>query len=463
MSLSAGIVYEIRNGGSDTNGGGFKTGASGTDWTQQTAAQYSVTDGVTNGTTTITSATANFGTDVVGNLVRVSGGTGSIAGNWYEIVSRTNSTTIVVDRSTGLTTGTGATLKIGGAFATPGVLSNVPTTGANIAYLKYSATTYDITTSTAGPAGPAVLGTADNNIALIGYDTTRTFTNTDTNRPTIKATVGSIVMVNTTNHDPVLCRNIICNGNSQTSVLGFSSNGQASITCIRCRAVNCTSYGFSSAECVNCEADTCGTGFSGLNSYAGVNALMSGCWAHGCTSYGFDSSNTTNCVASGCAVGFKVGYGGSTGVTAAYCVAYGSTGDGFQCGSNAYNGSMINCISYNNIGIGFNLGGRPRGSFLFNCAYGSNTGGNTGNVDDATWQIYGAITLTADPFTNTAGNDFTLNKTAGGGAACRAAGFPGTQLALNTTGYPDIGAFQHQDPTVPGDPQSFVRTRSGAY
>ena len=64
MALSANTVLEVRNGGSDTNGGGFVTGAAGTDWSQQDAAQYSVTDGVTAGTTTITSATANFGTDV---------------------------------------------------------------------------------------------------------------------------------------------------------------------------------------------------------------------------------------------------------------------------------------------------------------------------------------------------------------------------------------------------------------
>ena len=57
----------------------FVTGASGTDHTLQDAAQYSVTDGVTNGTTTITSATANFGTDVVGNLMYVHGGTGIVA------------------------------------------------------------------------------------------------------------------------------------------------------------------------------------------------------------------------------------------------------------------------------------------------------------------------------------------------------------------------------------------------
>ena len=38
------------------------------------------------------------------------------------------------------------------------------------------------------------------------------------------------------------------------------------------------------------------------------------------------------------------------------------------------------------------------------------------------------VTLTADPFTNDAGGVFTLNTTAGGGAACKAAGFQSTLL-----------------------------------
>src|SRR3954469_9556272 len=113
MALSSSTVYQVRPGGADTNGGGFVTGASGTDWSKQDAAQYSVTDGVAAGSTTLTSVTAAFGTDVVGNLIYVSGGTGSITAGWYQIISRTNATTIVVDRSTGLTAGTGVTLKIG--------------------------------------------------------------------------------------------------------------------------------------------------------------------------------------------------------------------------------------------------------------------------------------------------------------------------------------------------------------
>ena len=90
MALSASTILEVRSTGSDTNSFGFVTGASGTDWSQQDAAQYSVTDGVTAGTTTITSASANFGTDVVGNLIYVQGGTAPVTAGWDQITVRTN-------------------------------------------------------------------------------------------------------------------------------------------------------------------------------------------------------------------------------------------------------------------------------------------------------------------------------------------------------------------------------------
>ena len=54
------------------------------------------------------------------------------------------------------------------------------------------------------------------------------------------------------------------------------------------------------------------------------------------------------------------------------------------------------------------------------------------------------IILSGDPYTNQ-GIDYSLNNTAGAGAACRAAGFPGARTDGNNTGYGDVGAPQHQD------------------
>ena len=81
MALAAASVFEVRTAGNDTNGGGFVTGAAGTDYSQQDAknsggADSSVTDGVTAGTTTVTSLTAAFGTTIVGNIIYIGVGSG---------------------------------------------------------------------------------------------------------------------------------------------------------------------------------------------------------------------------------------------------------------------------------------------------------------------------------------------------------------------------------------------------
>jgi hypothetical protein len=75
-----------------------------------------------------------------------------------------------------------------------------------------------------------------------------------------------------------------------------------------------------------------------------------------------------------------------------------------------------------------------------NNAYLSNTSGARNNVGAG----IGDVTLTVDPFVDRTNRDFRLNNTAGGGAACRAAGFPALRSGGTTTAYPDIG-LQHQD------------------
>jgi hypothetical protein len=81
-----------------------------------------------------------------------------------------------------------------------------------------------------------------------------------------------------------------------------------------------------------------------------------------------------------------------------------------------------------------------------NNAFRSNTSGNYNHSISG----LGDIALTGDPFMNAAAGDFSLNNTAGAGAAARAAGYPGVFPGGLTTGYLDIGAAQHQDPAGGG-------------
>lgn len=452
MALDVAITWEVRNGGSDTNGGGFKTGASGTDWTVQDAAQYSVTDGVTAGTTTITSATANFGTDVVGNVIYVQGGTGTVTAGWYEITSRTNSTTIVVDRSTGLTAGTGVTLKIGGGFASPGQAGAVKVAGNDV-FIKYNAAVYSLTTATSNISGGPILdstGAADKSHSFwTGYDTTRTHINIDANRPTMQATgsINTFTMFDVTG----LCvtvRNLITDGNSKTSVRGFALRaGFGGGRSINSKALNCTNSGFfidDHGMALNCEATGC-SGSAGFLVSATVSKAIF-CNAHG---------NSTD--------GFYVAADG----TVEHCISYGNTGNGFYDGSLVYcqfldciaynntssgfyftaafarNQTAVNCIADSNGATGFNADVATESVILLNCAYRNNT---TANVSTNISYNQGGILLTGSPFTNAAGNDFTPNNTAGAGAAIRALAYPQTVWpGSSTNNYLDVGGVQHLD------------------
>lgn len=92
-------------------------------------------------------------------------------------------------------------------------------------------------------------------------------------------------------------------------------------------------------------------------------------------------------------------------------------------------------VLYGNGGYGVNFGYPPQSVSGSYNAYGANTSGARNNVA----AMMGDVALTADPHTDQAGNDFSLNGTAGGGAACKVSfAFPGSI----TTSYADIGAVQ---------------------
>lgn len=439
MALSASCVLEIRAGGSDTNGGGFKTGASGTDWSLQDAAQYSVTDGVTNGTTTITSATANFGTDVVGNLVYVQGGTGSVVAGWYEITARASATQITVDRSTGLTAGTGVTLKIGGALASPGQAGAIAQVKFMTVFCKYNATPYTVTSASTNIAGGCV--SLPDYVMFVGYDSTRSVYNRDANRPTIKLNSGVTSATIFTNvNAKYYLQSVILDGNSQTG----SRCAQMSGEYFNVKALNGVTGGLaqngSTGRAILCEATACAASpLSIITAYwctvhdntlssptnAGAITIQEGGSAYGCMSYG------NNCN------GFV-----SNGSVMANCLAYGNSDRGFY-GLNQV-ATLINCISEANstYGYGTNVGEIT----MINCAAYNNTTARFQNAGGGKqWIDQNPINGSASFFTNAAGQDFRLNSTAGGGALARAAGFPSTFTVPALSNYLDLGPLQHQD------------------
>ncbi len=122
MAINASAVFRVRTDGVDTNGAAYDSAISGagTDYSDQAAAQLTVTDGATSGaaSTTLTSATGGFTTAMIGNAVRIASGTNFTTG-YYFITARTDTNTVTLDRSpTPSGAGSSGAVKVGGAALT---------------------------------------------------------------------------------------------------------------------------------------------------------------------------------------------------------------------------------------------------------------------------------------------------------------------------------------------------------
>lgn len=439
-AISASTIWEVRTTGSDTNGGGWIAGGSGTDWSQQDTAQYAVTDGVTNGSTSIVSATANFGTDIVGNTCYIAGGTGSITPGWYQVASRTDATTLVVDRSTGLTAGTGVTINCGGALASIGA---APLVASNKLYIK--AGNYTTT---------ATITFSVNNLKIEGYSTTRG----DGGKATLVAdTMTSSPIINN-NANFNIIKNITANCSSLSGCTSFTTITSNSL--INNKAMNYDSYGIystgSGASVIVGNEVTGGT----VNATAGIRTYSS----TSTNSHGFIQNNYIH-------NGYGRGFMATTGANYLYNIVYNMTddcyygsysmffgniadtcgGDGIEITASAQ--SLIkNNILINNTGYGLNSSGTAfPATYVFDGnAYYNNTAGNRHNVDSVAGSAAEYpytntldVTLTANPFVSDSTGNFMLNSTSGGGLALKSTGSYATFPGLSSTlGYADFGAVQ---------------------
>ena len=433
MTISANTVWEVRTGGSDNNGGGFVTGASGTDRSQQDAAHATLTALSLVHTTTsqINVSLVDYTVTAadIGNILQITGGTAT-AGLFQITAADTVNNRWTVDRSAGTAAQTvvGA---MGGAFASPGKAAAATTVDGNLIWVK--AGTYTITTATPGAAGPVLL-TSNIRTKMEGYSSTR---GDRAGRPELNA--GAVTTVNLFAHgtaDTMAFVHMKTNGNSQSAVSGFVITSPR-VYVFDCLAVNCdqaNAEGFDiatdGAAIVACGASACTIGF---NNSAGDGSFHR-CWADACGT-GFSLNGlcwAVECVASDCTGdGFNVPNSSGGGFIG--CTADGNGGDGFDLGSFAR--LVAWCAATNNTGVGF---ANASLSFLDYCASYNNSARSSGSplVDS------NPITLTGDPWTNAAGDDYSPNNTAGAGASLR-------NIAGDVYGQTDnrdIGAVQHADP-----------------
>lgn len=385
----------------------------GIDYSQQAGAQIAFTDMVIDATTNtkFTSVAHPVGKNFIGNIIRVTSGTGFTVQR--VVINSTLGTVATCDKSLGTLSSTGGNGNLGGAFLSPSVAFSL---GTQSHFFFIKSGTYLITsnsTSTAGGALGAIGG-----YAVMGYSTNRYFGNTDT-PPLIQISGSTITMFQGSG----IFYNITFDGNNQT-LSQFSTVSGSLYICCTIKNFNTATAGVS--VFIGCL-------------YTGNSVGMSYTAVVYCEAYG----NTATPFPGG---GFR-------------CLSYANTGastDGFigncyECtsvanGRNGFFGTgiFVNCHAQSNVSFGWSSSGTN--SKIMNCTGVLNTAG----LYDASISnfFFGLRAVSADVFINVSGNNYALNNIAGAGAALRAAG---RFAALSTyprgitTSYSDIGAVQHSD------------------
>lgn len=444
-------VKPVRGGASETGGSG--TVYPGVAYNVQSSTQLSLTDIACSNTTTVTSETGGFTAAMVSNAIRITGG-GATSG-YYIITAQTDTKTITVDRTPGtVTNGTG---KVGGAAATIARVANSSNaTGdkiaaGNLIWVRGSGTVdpsspdYDITGYIVPEAGTDVLP-----IRMIGMN----------GRPHYRGyglLLHSVVhwridymmfsaSGNFSNYDGIIhgftfaLYNCRFNLNNQW-MIGIKGGSHSVIHVINCEVDGGTTTPSLFEEPGNLAGITLGPGFGGV---------VAGCYIHHCRGHGlvttdFNGGCFVNNIVSACAANgivIQVDHGAPAQVMGN--VIDGNKRHGILCNQRALSRSVImnNIISNHTeatfSGISISNGTAEANTkipfFLGMNAFFNNTTHYAG-ICAASSDIF----CTADPYSNKAGGDFTLNNTAGGGALLRDAGLPQVFNGSNTDAYTPIG------------------------
>lgn len=281
MTVSASTVWEFRTtaaGVGMTGGGGFVTGATGTDFSQQDAIAFALT-GVTSAGAGSVFLSASAAASWVGNICHVISGTNFTAG-WFEILSvvvGVSATVGVNGAGTAITTGVGANgvINIGGALDLTGALPDSffeQVTAGNLAYVKSGAYSLGSAISVA-----STLCTTTSPFNLIGYNATRTDEPTGANRPSIDCTTFAVAFGQAQNF-----RNLIFTGTASTLLATGTSadvrNVKAtntSTTAARAAVTSNTVGSFFNCEFVSQN----GVAFS-LGGASGTTTRIVGCYIH---------------------------------------------------------------------------------------------------------------------------------------------------------------------------------------
>lgn len=447
MSLSATVQWDVRTTGNDANGGSFDPGVTspGTDYSQQSSAQVAFTDLVIGATTTqLTSAANPFTSAHVGNTINVTSGTGFTAGR-YTVLS-VSGAVATMDRAVGTAASTGGHGNLGGSMLTVGAAVNAIVT-LNTIWVK--AGTYVITAT--------IVNTASANYAICGYSAAH-----GDNLPgaVITTATNSTPLIQANNSTVALWLNNLALSNTATTRAEGINNNDLSLNLY---VSNCTLTGFSvgiqwgthtivSVTVVNTAIlNSIGAGIAvGQCVLSIIDCFIYNNGTHGVQQQEGQTFVSRSVLSGNVNSGLAL-FSGGTGI--ATCVLVDSTlsyngQDGLDVGHAApwvappFSLIVQNCLFYGNTAWGVACFTAPvpvvASVFTKNNAYGGNGSGNLQNLPSG----IGDVALSANPFTSHTTGDFSLNTAAGGGAACKAVGFPGTFPGGLSIGGLDIGAVQ---------------------
>ena len=450
-AFGAATAWDVRTTGSTANGAGFDSGVGSPGTDESQGAGVAITCTLTGTTTGTCSPAITSTTHGPGNFINIASGSGCSTGR-FEILSQSGGVA-TFDHAMGSSTNVCVGV-IGGSSLT---LQDVATssTNGNTIYMKSG--TYTVTARTTITATETVAGYTSTH----GDEIPGTSSCTTTNNPLITTSTNSVspmILTNTAGSvipNVYQCLHLTNTAATPAEALANGAHG------IGVAVIGLTISGFTKAvDCDNGTYFDCAelmvswTEISNSTVYAVTYNPVGGCYCAIINdSYIHDNAGTIACQA---AIMLEAGPPGSlsmdrdivtnnsasgvcaqtsTTVNIKDSVIAGSGQEGILTGVNSEN-YVGNSIIYGNTNHGINNAGSAYMFANWN-AVGSNGSGDYSNVTPIN-----SISLSANPFVNSAGGNYALNSTAGGGALLIGLGFPHLFPGGDSTGYPDVGAVQ---------------------
>ena len=425
------------------------TGATWTiDYSQQSSAQFSYTDLVIGATTTnLTSASKAFGKQQVGNIIQVTSGSGFTTG-FYCILS-VSTVTATMDRSVGTAASTAGHGYQGGAAATISANLLKSSGVAIMGNIVWMTGTLTITASVVIPIGTSASGSR---IAIYGYGTYRG----DGTKAEISCSTNSVNCFNLSGNisgTHLRWLNMACTaGTPGNCIEAATGSNSALLVTIEDCTINAWEIGIDTYDGETIQTlwviETTISNCKSYNCKLSFPAIFKGCYILDSANDGIiltpQSTNDAGMISfQKCVFAGNAGQGLNSDSGAYYqgldidgCAFYDNSDAGLNLASESgtqgvQSLSVTNSIFYGNGTYGINLNTTGVGSAIPNvCIQRNNAfGANVTAARSSGAPIgVGDITLSGNPFNNPSSGDFSLNTTAGAGAACTGAGWQSSIL-----------------------------------